>query len=27
LTNPIGCTVKWDGMDSHWMPQDAVELV
>jgi len=27
LTNPIGCTVKWEGMDSHWMPQDAVDLV
>lgn len=27
LTNPIGCTIKWEGMDSHWMPQDAVDLV
>jgi peroxiredoxin len=27
MTNPIGCTVKWDGMDSHWMPEGAVDLV
>ena len=27
LTNPIGCTIKWEGMDSHWMPKDAVDLV
>lgn len=27
LTNPIGCTVKWEGMDSHWMPDGAVDLV
>jgi peroxiredoxin len=27
LTNPIGCTVKWEGMDSHWMPEGAVDLV
>jgi peroxiredoxin len=27
LTNPIGCTIKWEGMDSHWMPADAVDLV
>jgi peroxiredoxin len=27
LTNPIGCTVKWEGMDSHWMPREAVDLV
>ncbi|MDA3924362.1 MAG: hypothetical protein PF904_06675 [Kiritimatiellae bacterium] len=20
LTNPIGCNVKWDEMDAHWMP-------
>jgi len=27
LTNPIGCTIKWEGMDSHWMPPDAKDLV
>ncbi len=27
LTNPIGCTVKWEGMDSHWMPEGAVDLI
>jgi peroxiredoxin len=27
LTNPIGCNVKWDGMDQHWMPVDACDLV
>jgi peroxiredoxin len=27
MTNPIGCNVKWDGMDAHWMPVDACDLV
>jgi peroxiredoxin len=27
MTNPIGCNVKWDGMDAHWMPADACDLV
>jgi len=27
VTNPIGCNVKWDGMDPHWMPADACDLV
>lgn len=27
LTNPIGCTVKWEGKDSHWMPEDACDLI
>lgn len=27
LTNPIGCNVKWDGMDAHWMPEEACDLV
>lgn len=27
VTNPIGCNVKWDGMDPHWMPVDACDLV
>lgn len=26
LTNPIGCTVKWEGKDSHWIPPDACDL-
>ncbi len=27
ITNPIGCTIKWSGKDSHWLPADAVDLV
>ncbi|MBM7539910.1 thioredoxin family protein [Amphibacillus cookii] len=27
LTNPIGCNVKWNGEDPHWMPADACDLV
>ncbi|MEI7831845.1 MAG: thioredoxin family protein [bacterium] len=27
LTNPQGCNVKWEGMDQHWMPADACDLV
>ncbi len=27
LTNPIGCNVKWEGQDAHWMPADACDLV
>lgn len=27
LTNPIGCNVKWDGQDEHWMPAEACDLV
>jgi peroxiredoxin len=27
LTNPIGCNVKWEGEDAHWMPADACDLV
>ena len=26
-TNPVGCNVKWDGMDAHWMPPEACDLV
>ncbi len=26
-TNPIGCNVKWDGRDAHWMPAEACDLV
>jgi peroxiredoxin len=27
LTNPIGCNVKWEGKDPHWMPIEACDLV
>jgi peroxiredoxin len=27
VTNPIGCNVKWEGKDPHWMPADACDLV
>ena len=27
VTNPIGCNVKWDGKDKHWMPADTCDLV
>jgi peroxiredoxin len=27
ITNPIGCNVKWEGMDGHWMPPEACDLV
>ena len=27
VTNPIGCNVKWDGKDKHWMPPEACDLV
>ena len=27
VTNPIGCNVKWDGMDPHWMPPEACDLI
>ena len=27
VTNPIGCTVKWEGKDTHWMPPEACDLV
>ena len=27
LINPIGCNVKWDGKDAHWMPAEACDLV
>jgi peroxiredoxin len=26
-TNPIGCNVKWNGKDAHWMPLEACDLV
>jgi len=27
VTNPIGCNVKWDGKDQHWMLVEACDLV
>lgn len=27
LTNPLGCNVKWEGQDVHWMPAAACDLV
>jgi peroxiredoxin len=27
LTNPIGCNVKWEGQDAHWMPAEACDLI
>lgn len=27
LTNPIGCNIKWEGKDPHWMPPEACDLV
>lgn len=27
VTNPIGCNIKWDGKEPHWMPPEACDLV
>ena len=27
VTNPIGCNIKWEGLDAHWMPPEACDLV
>ena len=27
ITNPIGCNIKWEGKDKHWMPGEACDLV
>ncbi len=27
ITNPIGCNIKWDGKDNHWMPMEACDLI
>ena len=27
VTNPIGCNIKWEGQDEHWMPPEACDLV
>lgn len=26
-TNPIGCNIKWNGQEEHWMPEEACDLV
>lgn len=26
MTNPIGCNVKWEGKERHWMPPDACDI-
>ena len=27
VTNPIGCTIKWEGKEKHWMPPESCDLV
>jgi len=27
ITNPIGCNIKWEGKDAHWMPAPACDLI
>ncbi|MDA9608689.1 thioredoxin family protein [SAR86 cluster bacterium] len=27
VTNPIGCSIKWEGQDSYWMPPEACDLI
>jgi len=27
ITNPIGCNIKWEGKDKHWMPDEACDLL
>ncbi len=27
VTNPIGCNIKWEGKEAHWMPPQACDLV
>jgi peroxiredoxin len=27
VTNPIGCNIKWEGKEAHWMPAEACDLV
>jgi len=27
VTNPIGCTIKWEGKGTKWMPPEACDLV
>ena len=27
VTNPIGCNIKWEGKEAHWMPVEACDLI
>ena len=27
VTNPVGCNIKWEGKERHWMPAEACDLV
>ena len=27
ITNPIGCSIKWEGRNSRWMPPEACDLI
>lgn len=27
VTNPIGCNIKWEGKDPHWMPAESCDLI
>ncbi len=27
LTNPLGCNVKWENQEEHWMPAEACDLI
>jgi peroxiredoxin len=27
VTNPLGCNVKWEGQDAHWMPPESCDLI
>jgi len=27
VINPIGCNIKWEGKERHWMPPEACDLV
>lgn len=27
VTNPIGCNIKWEGKDKHFMPPEACDLI
>jgi len=27
VTNPIGCNIKWEGKNKHWMPPEACDLI
>ena len=27
VTNPIGCNIKWEGKEAHWMPEEACDLI